>query len=149
MLFSFLSECNCSTLCNRDQAWGTLSPRSHTEAPLGTSDPRPSDDPLPAFWIRSCNQYSLTHVHDNLKRSVVVCRVRYYLRQGGCVFVVVCLFVSDFAQKLRTDLHDIFGEGWQWANEQTVKFWWRSGSGKTEVCIVPVLLVSRLSRQAV
>jgi len=26
------------------------------------------------------------------------------------------------------DLHDIFMEGWQWANEQMIKFWWRSGS---------------------
>jgi len=23
-------------------------------------------------------------------------------------------------------LHEIFREGWQWAIEQTVKFWWRS-----------------------
>jgi len=27
------------------------------------------------------------------------------------------------------DLHEIFVEGWQWANEQMIKFWWRSGSG--------------------
>jgi len=27
-----------------------------------------------------------------------------------------------------TDLHEIFTEGWQWAIEQMVKFWWRSGS---------------------
>jgi len=56
----------------------------------------------------------------------------HYLRQGGYVFVVVCLFVSlsvsNFAQKLPTDLLQIFTEGWQWASEQTVKFWWRSGS---------------------
>jgi len=26
------------------------------------------------------------------------------------------------------DLHEIFREGWQWANEQIVKFWWQSGS---------------------
>jgi len=25
-------------------------------------------------------------------------------------------------------LHEIFREGWQQANEQKVKFWWRSGS---------------------
>jgi len=34
---------------------------------------------------------------------------------------------EDNAQKL-PDLHEIFREGWQWANEQTIKFWWRSGS---------------------
>jgi len=26
------------------------------------------------------------------------------------------------------DLYKIFREGWQWANEQMIKFWWRSGS---------------------
>jgi len=47
----------------------------------------------------------------------------YYLRQGGYVIVVVfsvvcffvCLSVSNLAQKnVRTDLHEIFREGWQW-----------------------------------
>jgi len=41
----------------------------------------------------------------------------------------VCLSVSNFAQKnFRTDLHELFREGWEWANEQVIKFWWRSGS---------------------
>ena len=41
----------------------------------------------------------------------------------------VGLSVSNFAQKnFRTDLHDISREGWQWANEQMIKFWCRSGS---------------------
>ena len=70
----------------------------------------------------------------------------------------VCLFVNNFAQKnVGTDLHEIFKEGWQWASEQMMKFWWRSVSGiriwiwiriaalvrraLTEVCTVPVLLV--------
>jgi len=38
-----------------------------------------------------------------------------------------CLSISNFAQKL-PDLHDFFMEGWQWANEQMMEFWWRSGS---------------------
>jgi len=64
-------------------------------------------------------------------------------------------------------LHEIFREGWQWANEQMVKFWWRSGSqirirfriwigirirtatlvrrALVEVCTVPVLLVLNAS----
>jgi len=25
-------------------------------------------------------------------------------------------------------LHEILTDGWQWANEQMIKFWWRSGS---------------------
>jgi len=55
------------------------------------------------------------------------------------------------------DLHEIFREGWQWADERTIKFWWRSGSeiriririhivtlvrrALTEVCTVRVVLV--------
>ena len=89
---------------------------------------------------------------------VCVC---FCLHQRGCVIVVVCLSVclsvSNFAQKnFGTDLHEIFREGWQWASEQMVKFWWRSGSririhiriqivtlvrcALAEVCTVPVLL---------
>jgi len=40
----------------------------------------------------------------------------------------VCLSVSNFAQKLQMDLHEIFRESWQRANEQMIKFRWRSGS---------------------
>jgi len=36
----------------------------------------------------------------------------------------VCLFVINFAQKLLNG----FASGWQWASEQLIKFWWRSGS---------------------
>jgi len=82
-----------------------------------------------------------------------------YLRQGCYVFVVVCLSVCLLAtsgKNFRTDLHDIFREGWQWANEQVFKFWWRSRTDSpdggtdiatlvrravAEVCTVPVLLV--------
>jgi len=54
-------------------------------------------------------------------------------------------------------VHDIFGEGWQWPNEQMIKFWSLSGlqirigiririetlirCALVEVCTVPVLLV--------
>ena len=43
----------------------------------------------------------------------------------------VCLSVSNFANKtsnLQTDLHEIFGQGWQWASEEIIKF---SPSGYT------------------
>jgi len=49
------------------------------------------------------------------------------LRQGGYVIVVVCLSVcllATLGKHFRTDLHEIFREGWQWANEQMIKFWW-------------------------
>jgi len=89
------------------------------------------------------------------------------------VFVVVCLSVCLFVcllatlrKNFRTDLHEIFRVGWQLANEQMIKFWWRSGSGiririwiriririrvatlvrraLAEVCTVPVLVVETL-----
>ena len=50
----------------------------------------------------------------------------FYLRQGGYVFV---MSVSKTLHKnIQTDVRAIFREGWQWANEQLIKFWWRSGS---------------------
>ena len=42
-----------------------------------------------------------------------------------------CLFVCMLAilrKIFRRDLHEIVREGWQWANEQVIKFWWQSGS---------------------
>jgi len=45
----------------------------------------------------------------------------YYLpKEFSSLFV--CLSVSNFAQKIRTDLHEIFRKGSQWANEQVIKF---------------------------
>ena len=58
-------------------------------------------------------------------------------------------------KNFRTDLHEIFMEGWQWANEQTIKLWWRSRSwiririhiatlvrrDLVEVCTVAVLKI--------
>ena len=67
----------------------------------------------------------------------------------------VCL-LATLRKNFRTDLHEIFREGWQWAVEQTIKFWWRSGTdwldGGTDIatlvrrvlaeaCTVPVLIV--------
>jgi len=52
-------------------------------------------------------------------------RLYVYLRQGGYAFIVVCLSVCLLAtlhKNLRTDLHEIFREGWQSANEQMIKF---------------------------
>jgi len=75
----------------------------------------------------------------------------------------VYLSVSIISQNLRTDLHEIFREGWQWVSEQTIKLWWRSGSGiriririatlvrraLTEGCTVPVLLVYCIFRYVI
>jgi len=86
-----------------------------------------------------------------------------YLRQGGYVIVVVCLFVclsvcllATLQKNFHTDLHEIFRERWQWSNEQMSKFCWRYGSriririttlvrrALAEVCTVAVLLVTSL-----
>jgi len=76
-----------------------------------------------------------------------------------CLFVClsVCL-LATLCKNFLTDLHEIFREGWQWADEQMTKFWWRSGSGiriririailvrraLAEVYDVPVFLVFSL-----
>jgi len=83
-------------------------------------------------------------------------RVRICFRR--CLSLSVCLFVSLLATLRKIfwmDLHEIFREGWP-ANEQTIKFWWRSGSririwirvvalvrrALAEIWTVPVLLVN-------
>jgi len=51
--------------------------------------------------------------------------------KAGYVFVVVCLCVCLLAtlrKNFLTDSYEIFREGLQLANEQMVKFWWRSAS---------------------
>jgi len=53
-----------------------------------------------------------------------MCLTSRYVRQGGYV-IIVCLSVCLLAalhRNLQTDLHEIFREGWQWANEQMIKF---------------------------
>ena len=51
------------------------------------------------------------------------------------MFSSLSVFVSLFAcllvtlrKSFQTDLHEIFREGWQSANEQMIEFWWRTGS---------------------
>ena len=78
----------------------------------------------------------------------------------------VCLSASNIAQKLLNEMHETFRKGWQWANEQTIKFWWRSDSRSwirtripiriririatlvrralADVCTVPMLLVRHI-----
>jgi len=44
-----------------------------------------------------------------------------------CVCLSVCL-LTTLCKNFQMDLHEIFREGWQWANEQMIKFRWQSGS---------------------
>jgi len=46
-----------------------------------------------------------------------------YIRQGGYVIVAVSLLATLW-KDFQTELHEIFSKGWQWANEQVIKFWW-------------------------
>ena len=58
---------------------------------------------------------------------VAVVAWNYYLRKGGYVFTIGCLFVCLLATlrtNFWTDLHEIFSEGWQWVKEQLIKYWW-------------------------
>jgi len=51
----------------------------------------------------------------------------HYLRQRGYVFIVVCLSVCllvTLRKNFQTDLHEIFRQGWRWASEQMITFWW-------------------------
>jgi len=68
---------------------------------------------------------------------------------------VTCMVGQKQAYILLHQVTKIFRECWQWADEQTTKFWWRSASGirilirietlvrhaLAEVRVVPVLLV--------
>ena len=51
-----------------------------------------------------------------------------------CLFLClsVCLFfvclLATLRRNFRTDLREILSEGWQWFNEQMIKFWWRYAS---------------------
>jgi len=49
------------------------------------------------------------------------------------VCLSVCLLAA-LCKNFQMDLHEIFRESWQWANEEMIKFWWRSGS-QIRVCI--------------
>jgi len=45
------------------------------------------------------------------------------------LFVCLSVFLlATLCKDFRTDLHEVFTKGWQWANEQMFKFCWRSGS---------------------
>jgi len=43
-----------------------------------------------------------------VKEQSIRCVISTSTKEGGYVFVVVCLFVSNFSKNFRTDLHEIF-----------------------------------------
>jgi len=72
-------------------------------------------------WVRVINYVSVSQT-----------AMRIYLRQGGYVFVVVCLIVCLLATLRKKKRQNGFAWNFQgrltMVNEQLVKFWWRSGS---------------------
>ena len=57
-----------------------------------------------------------------------------YLRQEGDVFIGVCFFV-DYAKNYSTDFYKIRWKGGAGTTEETVRFWWYSGSRYVRVRI--------------
>ena len=44
-----------------------------------------------------------------------------------CNRLFVCLslcLLATLHKNFQMDLHEIFRDGWQWASEQMIKFWW-------------------------
>ena len=123
--------------------WGPSFCERCTAAPLFSAHVYCGHGRPSQLLLSSCYLFQLPALH--------IC----YLRQGYCFrrfSLCVCMLVT-FCKNCQTDLHDIFREGWQWASEQMIKFWWQSGSqiririatlvrhAFAEVCTVPVLLV--------
>jgi len=44
-----------------------------------------------------------------------------------CLFVCLSVSIATLRKHLRPNLHESCREGQQWASEQLIKFWWRSG----------------------
>jgi len=106
---------------------------SHLNVRLRPSDSAPGErsSGSPRWPHNGHHSTPLPRLHQPLCNALRHC----YLCHGGYVIVVVCLSVcmsvclfATYRKNSRTDLLEIFREGWQGANEQMIKFWWRSGS---------------------
>jgi len=118
-----------------------------------------------SYW----KELTLYIVNDIITNNVNTTTLGLYLKiitsVKEDVIIVVCLSVclsvcllATSRKNFRTDWHEIFREEWQWANEQTIKSWWRSGSrihiririwiriatlvrcALAKVCTVPVMM---------
>ena len=63
-------------------------------------------------------QRVITSTDEDLFSSLFVC---LSISLPVCSLAILC-------KNFQTDFHEIFRESWQWANEQMIKFQWRSGS---------------------
>ena len=104
----------------------------------------------PSAGVFSTQRARMTTQSSRMKTRLSVLFARY-----TCHFNVVVMQTNGNDVAILAwlmGLHEIFREGWQWASEQTIKFWWRSDSripnatlirrALAEVCTVSVLLVS-------
>jgi len=99
---------------------------------IGPSAFRPLHWP---FRLSTPIRFQSTRSRRALQRVVDCLENTFYVHQGGYVIVVVCLSVcfsvcllATLRKNFQTNLHGISREGCQWASEQMITFWWRSGS---------------------
>ena len=59
-------------------------------------------------------QCVITSTNEDMFSSLFVCL---------SISLSVCL-LATLCKNFQTDLHEIFRESWQWANEQVIKCWW-------------------------
>ena len=83
-----------------------------------------------AFFFRHASSFCYHSLSVSISEVVDLLAVYkldyYFLRQGGHVIVVVCIFAT-LRKNFQMYLHEIFREGWQWAIEQVIKFWYWAG----------------------
>jgi len=80
-------------------------------------------------WLRSRQRLYIHVVLQFLPKQFVVIDDGSPLNPWGLLtYVVVVCPLATLRKNVRTDLHEIFRKAWQWANEQMITFWWRSGS---------------------
>jgi len=108
-------KCNDEVVLRARRYWTWRRRRSRIESTLRLQiSAVVTADPLK----RLCH-YGVMHVH-------VITNIVTSAKEVMFSSLFVCLCVSNFSQKLQ---NEIFREGWQWATERMIKFWWRSGSG--------------------
>jgi len=114
--------------------------------------------------IIHCTSIILSHFYT--EKLIILLHAPRRLCFRRCLFVClsVCL-LATLHKNFQTVLHDIFRQGWQWAIEQMIKFWWRSRlqiriwiqirittlvrRALAEVCTVSVLPVFHLIKTTV
>ena len=113
--------------------------------------------------IIHCTSIRLSHFYTEKTDHFITCTKEVMFSSlFVCLYVCLCL-LATLHKNFQMALHDIFREGWQWASEQMIKFWFRSRleiriwiriatlvrRALAEVCTVSVLLVFHLIKTTV